>query len=226
MPRLLGWMRRFGTVGRSGWEGTGTYGTGLCRLIDHGVEVIEVNRPTVNAAGCEASPTRPTPRPPPGPCWPAKPPPSPKAPTARGGLGAARRSAMKPEPGRQPDAGIGPHGSDAVRERLRGFDVEDFGGARRRVRRHVDTGPTEGTDVAGVVLVAAPRLSLAANEVATVDGQQLRSIGTTDEEEVVAAAAGIHRTGTGALRLGRGIRRHQRRHQAAHRSPHQPRDQR
>jgi transposase len=44
--QLLAWMRRHGTVGRVGVEGTGAYGAGLARFLTAaGVEVIEVDRP-------------------------------------------------------------------------------------------------------------------------------------------------------------------------------------
>lgn len=43
---LFGWMSSFGTVGRVGIEGTGSYGVGLTRyLTGRRVEVVEVNRP-------------------------------------------------------------------------------------------------------------------------------------------------------------------------------------
>ena len=43
---LFVWVSSFGPVDRIGVEGTGTYGAGLTRhLLDHGVEVIEVDRP-------------------------------------------------------------------------------------------------------------------------------------------------------------------------------------
>ena len=43
---LLRWGSSFGAFRRAGIEGTGTYGAGLCRfLIDHGITVVEVNRP-------------------------------------------------------------------------------------------------------------------------------------------------------------------------------------
>jgi transposase len=43
---LLAWLRAFGTLVAVGIEGTGSYGKGLTRhLTDHGVTVIEVNRP-------------------------------------------------------------------------------------------------------------------------------------------------------------------------------------
>ncbi len=43
---LLSWANRFGRLCRAGVEGTGTYGAGLTHLLqDHGVEVLEVNRP-------------------------------------------------------------------------------------------------------------------------------------------------------------------------------------
>lgn len=43
---LLNWASSLGIVASAGVEGTGTYGAGLCRLLsDHGVTVLEVNRP-------------------------------------------------------------------------------------------------------------------------------------------------------------------------------------
>jgi transposase len=43
---LLAWMRRHGTLGRVGVEGTGAYGAGLARFLTAaGVEVVEVDRP-------------------------------------------------------------------------------------------------------------------------------------------------------------------------------------
>jgi len=43
--QLLGWLRGFGSLGRVGVEGTGSYGAGLTRhLLAEGVEVLEVNR--------------------------------------------------------------------------------------------------------------------------------------------------------------------------------------
>ena len=43
---LLVWLSGFGPVLRVGVEGTGSYGAGLARfLLDHGVEVVEVDRP-------------------------------------------------------------------------------------------------------------------------------------------------------------------------------------
>ena len=43
---LLVWLSWFGPIDRVGVEGTGTYGAGLTRhLLDHDVEVIEVDRP-------------------------------------------------------------------------------------------------------------------------------------------------------------------------------------
>jgi transposase len=45
--KALAWLRRFGTVGRVGVEGTGTYGAGLTRyLLGRGVEVVEVSCPS------------------------------------------------------------------------------------------------------------------------------------------------------------------------------------
>ena len=44
--KLMTWADSFGPLHRAGVEGTGTYGAGLARsLRDHGIEVIEVNRP-------------------------------------------------------------------------------------------------------------------------------------------------------------------------------------
>ena len=44
--QLLGWLESFGTVGRVGVEGTGSYGAGLARhLTAEGIEVTDVNRP-------------------------------------------------------------------------------------------------------------------------------------------------------------------------------------
>jgi transposase len=44
--RLLTWAASFGSLSRAGVEGTGTYGAGLARFLsEHGVEVLEVNRP-------------------------------------------------------------------------------------------------------------------------------------------------------------------------------------
>src|SRR5262245_53647526 len=43
--RLLGWLQGFGTVGRVGIEGTGSYGAGLARHIAAaGIRVVEVDR--------------------------------------------------------------------------------------------------------------------------------------------------------------------------------------
>ncbi len=43
---LLTWLSGFGPIVRVGVEGTGSYGTGLARLLaDHGVDVVEVDRP-------------------------------------------------------------------------------------------------------------------------------------------------------------------------------------
>jgi len=44
--RLLKWAASYGSLSRAGVEGTGTYGAGLTRFLsEHGVEVLEVNRP-------------------------------------------------------------------------------------------------------------------------------------------------------------------------------------
>jgi transposase len=44
--RLLAWLRSFGTVGRVGVEGTGSYGAALARhLTAEGISVVEVSRP-------------------------------------------------------------------------------------------------------------------------------------------------------------------------------------
>ncbi len=42
---ILDWLETFGTIDRIGIEGTGTYGTGLCRFMQgHDIDVVEVNR--------------------------------------------------------------------------------------------------------------------------------------------------------------------------------------
>ncbi len=47
---LLAWLCGFGVVDRVGVEGTGSYGAGLARfLLDHDIEVIEVDRPNRQA---------------------------------------------------------------------------------------------------------------------------------------------------------------------------------
>lgn len=44
--KLVTWANSFGMLKRAGVEGTGTYGAGLARVLrDHGIEVLEVNRP-------------------------------------------------------------------------------------------------------------------------------------------------------------------------------------
>jgi transposase len=44
--KLLSWGKSCGNLCRAGVEGTGTYGAGLARVLrEHGVEVLEVNRP-------------------------------------------------------------------------------------------------------------------------------------------------------------------------------------
>lgn len=44
--KLLAWAQSFGNLCRAGVEGTGTYGAGLASVLrDHGIEVLEVNRP-------------------------------------------------------------------------------------------------------------------------------------------------------------------------------------
>lgn len=44
--KLLTWANSLGHLRRAGGEGTGTYGAGLARVLrDHGIEVLEVNRP-------------------------------------------------------------------------------------------------------------------------------------------------------------------------------------
>lgn len=44
--QLLRWARGFGRLERAGIEGTGSYGAGLTRLLEHeGIAVIEINRP-------------------------------------------------------------------------------------------------------------------------------------------------------------------------------------
>jgi transposase len=47
---LVVWLGAFGPVSRVGVEGTGSYGAGLARfLVDHGIEVVEVDRPNRQA---------------------------------------------------------------------------------------------------------------------------------------------------------------------------------
>jgi hypothetical protein len=44
---LLAWSREHGVVRRAGVEGTGSFGVGLARfLAEHGIEVLEVTRPS------------------------------------------------------------------------------------------------------------------------------------------------------------------------------------
>jgi transposase len=44
--KLIFWARSFGTLGKAGVEGTGTYGAALTKVLrEEGVEVFEVNRP-------------------------------------------------------------------------------------------------------------------------------------------------------------------------------------
>ncbi|WP_414926281.1 IS110 family transposase, partial [Pseudomonas zeae] len=44
--KLVTWANSFGMLKRAGAEGTGSYGAGLARVLrDHGIEVLEVNRP-------------------------------------------------------------------------------------------------------------------------------------------------------------------------------------
>ena len=58
---LTAWMRTFGAIGAVGVEGTGSYGAGLARHLRRaGVEVFEVDRPTVSCGAGKARPTRST----------------------------------------------------------------------------------------------------------------------------------------------------------------------
>lgn len=48
--QLRRWIASFGTIDKIGVEGTGSYGAGLTRLLqEHGVAVVEVNRPNRQA---------------------------------------------------------------------------------------------------------------------------------------------------------------------------------
>lgn len=68
---LLSWLRTFGTLLLVGVEGTGAYGAGLARFLHgQGVAMVEVDRPDRKARRWQGSPTRSTPRRPPGPRWP------------------------------------------------------------------------------------------------------------------------------------------------------------
>ena len=59
---LLGWLGSHGEVVVVGVEGTGSYGAGLARYLQHeGVAVVEVDRPNRQRRGGRASPTRMTP---------------------------------------------------------------------------------------------------------------------------------------------------------------------
>ena len=59
---LHAWLCGFGTVASVGVEGTGAYGAGLARFLQHaGVKVIEVVAPAVKLAAATASPTPSTP---------------------------------------------------------------------------------------------------------------------------------------------------------------------
>jgi transposase len=56
--RLLAWMRGYGRVERVGVEGTGSYGAGLSRhLLEAGLVVLEVTRPTVKSVTATAKTT-------------------------------------------------------------------------------------------------------------------------------------------------------------------------
>ena len=57
---LLVWLSAFGPVLRVGVEGTGSYGAGLARfLLDHGVEVVEVDRPNRQERARRGTPSAP-----------------------------------------------------------------------------------------------------------------------------------------------------------------------
>lgn len=48
--QLLRWARSYGHLCRAGLEGTGTYGAGLARVLrEHGIQVLEINRPDRSA---------------------------------------------------------------------------------------------------------------------------------------------------------------------------------
>ena len=77
--QLLDWTGRHGQLTHAGVEGTGTDGARLARFLTHaGVQVIEVDGPTVSVGAGVASRIPLTPRPPLGRCWPARPPPLPR----------------------------------------------------------------------------------------------------------------------------------------------------
>jgi transposase len=172
--QLLGWMRRFGTVARVGVEGTGTYGAGLCRyLVDHGVEVIEVNRPnrqrrrlqgksdTVDAEAAaravlagEAT---------------AEPKGADGTVEAIRALRVARRSAIKARTqAANQMLALVLTAPGVLRERLRGLAVIDLVAVAARFRRHVDAGPTEGAKVA--LRCLARRWQARDAEIAELDG--------------------------------------------------------
>ena len=99
---LLAWLRGFGTAGRVGVEGTGSYGAGLARLLHAQASPWSRSTgPTAGPAAARASPTRSTPTPPPAPRWPGRTAvPKTRDRTGRGDPRAA---------GRPPRRGQGPH---------------------------------------------------------------------------------------------------------------------
>ena len=82
---LVDWANGFGPLGRTGVEGTGSFGAGLTRFLRaEGIEVFEVIRPRRRdqyRSGKGRTPS--TPRQRPARCWRAPRPAGPKAPTAR-----------------------------------------------------------------------------------------------------------------------------------------------
>ena len=61
--KLMTWAGSFGSLHRAGVEGTGTYGAGLARTLrDHGVGVLEVNRPDGPCVDPEENPMLQMPR--------------------------------------------------------------------------------------------------------------------------------------------------------------------
>jgi len=107
---LLGWLGGFGTLVRVGVEGTGVYGAGLVRhLHAEGIDVVEIDRPARKTRRWQgkSSPTRSTPRPPPGPRWRSDAPVSPSSATGR-----SRRCATCGWPG-DARSGTAPTCSDA-----------------------------------------------------------------------------------------------------------------
>lgn len=129
-------MRSFGRLHAVGVEGTGSNGAGLSRhLRDHGVRVVEVNRPDPASAATRASPIRWTPTPPPTRCWPAAPAHCPRAWTRTACINELR-SLLITAPAR-------------LREQLAGRSALALTGACARLRPGSDLAdPLHGTKLA------------------------------------------------------------------------------